>query len=161
MDLFTASGAGNLDLVLKLIDEGVNPNTGDTWTGEYWFVRTFYILISKGWTPLHAAAEAGHDAIVRLLLDHGATVSAMTDTGYLPLHLAASGGHLASVSHLVEAGSPLDEVTSAGLHGAPLHYAAGKVKPSVVYSVIKPNYRIRASVKFRLSCFQRELTKIH
>ena len=95
--------------------------------------RTFSILISTGWTPLHAAAEAGHDAIVSLLLDHGASVSAVTDTGYLPLHLAASGGHLASVSHLVEAGSPLDEVTTAGLHGAPLHYATGKVKTSKCY----------------------------
>ena len=89
------------------------------------------LSVFAGWTPLHAAAEAGHDAIVRLLLDHGASVSAVTDTCYLPLHLAASGGHLASASHLVEAGSPLDELTSAGLHGAPLHYAAGKVEPSV------------------------------
>ena len=34
MDLFTASGAGDLDLVRKLIEEGANPNLGDTWTGE-------------------------------------------------------------------------------------------------------------------------------
>ena len=28
---------------------------------------------------------------------------------------------------LVEARSPLDDITDAGLYGAPLHYAAGKV----------------------------------
>ena len=64
---------------------------------------------------------------MRLLQDQGAEVSPVTDTGYTPLHLAASGGHLVTASLLVEAGSPLDEVTSAGLYGAPLHYAAGKV----------------------------------
>ena len=35
MDLFTASGAGDLDLVRKLIEEGANPDLGDSWTGEY------------------------------------------------------------------------------------------------------------------------------
>lgn len=54
----------------------------------------------------------------------------VTDTGYNPLHLAASGGHLSSCKLLVEAGSPLDEITEAGLYGAPLHYASGKVKVS-------------------------------
>ena len=34
MDLFAAAGAGDLDLVRKLIKEGANPNLGDTWTGE-------------------------------------------------------------------------------------------------------------------------------
>ena len=51
----------------------------------------------------------------------------LTDTGYNPLHLAASGGHLEVCKLLVEAGSPLDNNTDAGLYGAPLHYAAGKV----------------------------------
>ena len=34
MDLFAAAGAGDLDLVRKLITEGAKPNLGDTWTGE-------------------------------------------------------------------------------------------------------------------------------
>ena len=63
-----------------------------------------------------------------MLLQHGANVNNVTDTGYNPLHLAASGGHLTSCELLVHAGSPLDEVTEAGLYGAPIHYAAGKVQ---------------------------------
>ena len=34
MELFTASGAGDLEAVTKLLGEGVNPDLGDTWTGK-------------------------------------------------------------------------------------------------------------------------------
>ena len=50
------------------------------------------VEVTAGWTPLHAAAEAGHHGVVRLLLEAGAEVGLVTrDTGYSSLHLAASG----------------------------------------------------------------------
>ena len=34
-----------------------------------------------GWTPLHVAAEGGHEAVVEVLLRHKADCSLVTDTG--------------------------------------------------------------------------------
>ena len=34
MELFTASGAGDIAAVTKLLGEGVSPDLGDTWTGN-------------------------------------------------------------------------------------------------------------------------------
>ena len=87
----------------------------------------FCPMFVSGWIPLHAAAEAGHAQVTDWLLSKGANVELCTDTDYNALHLAASGGHMEVCQKLVKAGSPLDQITDAGLYGAPLHYAAGKV----------------------------------
>ncbi|KAJ1484425.1 ankyrin repeat-containing domain protein, partial [Baffinella frigidus] len=44
-------------------------------------------------TPLHAAAFNGHEALVRLLLEHEASPLARDDFGMTPLHLAVDEGH--------------------------------------------------------------------
>ena len=46
-----------------------------------------------GFTPLHLAAQAGHDSLVRMLLNQGVQVDAATTTmNVIPLHLAAQQG---------------------------------------------------------------------
>ena len=59
----------------------------------------------EGWTGLHAAAQCGHVAVVRLLLEHGADPNAREagDNTY-PLHWAAAHEHQDVVRALLDAG---------------------------------------------------------
>jgi ankyrin repeat protein len=59
-----------------------------------------------GWTGLHTAAQRGHPAAVRLLLDYGADPNAREagDHTY-PLHWAAALGHLEIARILLDAGT--------------------------------------------------------
>src|SRR5580658_4076021 len=43
----------------------------------------------REWTPLHYAASNGQARMVRLLLEHGAALTATNDNGATPLHDAA------------------------------------------------------------------------
>ncbi|KAL8833668.1 MAG: hypothetical protein Q9176_007869 [Flavoplaca citrina] len=46
-----------------------------------------------GWTPLHNAAEKGHEDVALLLLEGTADVNATTSSGMTPLHWSARNGH--------------------------------------------------------------------
>ena len=62
-------------------------------------------LDRTGWTPLAYAATDGHTAIVRYLLTHGARVDAAAPNGTTPLMMAAYFGHLDTVRALLAAGA--------------------------------------------------------
>lgn len=55
-----------------------------------------------GWTALHRAAQNGHEATVRLLLNHGADVQARDIRGKTALNRAAEAGHGATLMLLQE-----------------------------------------------------------
>ena len=59
----------------------------------------------KGNTPLHYAAEAGHEAIVKQLLEAGAEADAMDGYGETPLFRAARRGFQTIVELLLEKGA--------------------------------------------------------
>ncbi|RYO84634.1 hypothetical protein DL766_005642 [Monosporascus sp. MC13-8B] len=59
-------------------------------------------------TPLFRAAEKGHVAIAKLLLENGADPETRNDSGQTPLLLAAAGGHEAVVKLLLEKGVKLE-----------------------------------------------------
>ena len=62
-------------------------------------------LDEAGWTALMYAANAGHDPIVWLLLDAGASVHLENDAQETALHLAATHGRTEAARLLLEAGA--------------------------------------------------------
>ena len=72
--------------------------------------------------PLHKAAEGGHEATVRLLLDRGADAEAKDADQLSPLHKAASGGHESTARLLLDRGADVEAMGSDRLTA--LHKAA-------------------------------------
>lgn len=80
---------------------------------------------STGYTPLHYAARAGHLECVKILLDAGADVHAVTASGRAtPLHRAAHQGHVHIMRALLAAGAKPSAVDSDGM--TPAHKAASE-----------------------------------
>jgi ankyrin repeat protein len=97
---------GNLAGVKKLIDEGANVNI----EGRY------------GETPLHDAANKGHEEIAELLIAKGANINAGL---YTPLHTAVSKGRMDIVKLLLQNGANINAQDEEGGTGtAPLHILA-------------------------------------
>jgi ankyrin repeat protein len=69
----------------------------------------------KGWTPLHYAATAGQDEVVKLLLDHSAYIDAASPNGTTPLMMAARGGNITTVKLLLDEGADLTLKNQLGL----------------------------------------------
>jgi len=91
-DIFEASSLGRSDLVEELVLQ--RPALANVWSGD-------------GFTPLHFAAFFGQDSVARVLLEHHADASAVSQNPMkvTPLHSAAAGRHMALVRALLESGA--------------------------------------------------------
>ena len=97
--LFAAARQGDASVVTLLLTAGMSPNAKDR----------------RGTTALIWAAEFGHTATAKLLLDRGADVQAQTtDTRWTALMLAASRGHADTVRLLLEHGAGVHAKTKDG-----------------------------------------------
>jgi len=67
----------------------------------------------EGFTLLAEAAALGHNRVVKVLLDRGATPDTSTDGGFTPLTLALRSGHDGTAQILVNSGAGLDASDSA------------------------------------------------
>jgi ankyrin repeat protein len=92
---------------------------------------------SYGRTPLSYAAEKGHEAVMKLLVEKGAELETKSDYyGRTPLSYAAEDGHAAVVKLLLEKGAELEtKSTSSGR--TPLSYAAEKGHEAVVKLLVE------------------------
>lgn len=82
----------------------------------------------QGWTPLHYAAASGGNEIVRLLLQRGAQVDAVSPLpsgAYTPLMMAAREGHDGTALLLIEHGANANLTNSEGLTPVQLAERAG------------------------------------
>lgn len=84
-------------------------------------------------TPLHHVSRQGSLNIVKMLLDHGASVHEWEWSGVYPLHHAAKAGHTRVVQHLLDRGAKQENNFDIG---APIHLAASKGRDDVVRVLI-------------------------
>jgi hypothetical protein len=91
LDIFQAAKNGNLGIVKKLLENGIDVNNRDKYRC----------------TPLYWAAGRGHTEVVKLLLDKGADIDAMSDGG-TALLWASYMNHSEVVRLLLESGADIN-----------------------------------------------------
>ncbi|CAK7564080.1 MAG: hypothetical protein SEPTF4163_001963 [Sporothrix epigloea] len=109
--LLWAATNGNLQLVEALLNGSLGGVVADVSAAN-----------NRGRSALHLAAEANHEAMVRLLLKFRADPNATSDGGWTPLHNAVQNGHEAVVSLLLDADANINAELSNGMTA--LHWAA-------------------------------------
>ena len=60
------------------------------------------------------AAQNGHEAVVRALIEAGADVNQATEEGETPLYIAAQDGREAVMRALIQAGADINKATEEG-----------------------------------------------
>jgi uncharacterized protein len=65
-------------------------------------------------TPLHFAVIGSNEAVVRLLIEKGASVKAQAGNGATVLHWAASGGNVSIVKLLIQSGASIKQRNAKG-----------------------------------------------
>lgn len=88
--------AGDLEASQRLIDRGAT-------------------VQHEGWSPIHYAASGPSTALVRLLLERGASVDALAPNGTTPLMLAAQHAPEATVELLLQRGADPRRRSQRGL----------------------------------------------
>jgi ankyrin repeat protein len=134
-----AAGAGRLDMMRWLMDQGADVNAGAPLRSAIYGgqVEAVAFLLGQGADPnvrvnsrnvaLHEAAGNTHVdtvAMLELLIEHGAKLEVAGWYGQTPLHVAADRGNLSAVRYLVERGANVNAMNADGdssLTGASRH----------------------------------------
>jgi ankyrin repeat protein len=98
-----------------------------------------------GSTPLHFAAQAGHEEVVSKLVELGAVLSSQNDYGYAPLHMAALGGHATVALLLIEHQADVSTKTNRGVTA--LHTAVIGGNEAVVQLLVDNGADLQSTVE--------------
>uniref|UniRef100_A0A8C4Q5B4 Euchromatic histone-lysine N-methyltransferase 1a n=1 Tax=Eptatretus burgeri TaxID=7764 RepID=A0A8C4Q5B4_EPTBU len=98
--LYTAARQGEIQKVLLLLVEGLEPNTVNENQGKK--------------TPMHAAAERGHVEVLHILIQAGGNIDPPNDDLRTPLLLAAENNQLEVTKYLVKAGASVNQKDDGG-----------------------------------------------
>ncbi len=125
-DLVPAAAGGNVKLVEKLLDMGIDVNKpGRVAIGESTFM-----------TPLQAASHSGHTPTISLLIERGARVDDADDQGRTALYLAVNKSHAKAAMYLLEHGAD----PNLGPEGSsPLTVAVSKTHTDLVKALLRHN----------------------
>jgi hypothetical protein len=138
IELHEAAERGDYARLEELLEAGAGPDDGP-----------------PSLSPLAAAASAGHEDVVRLLLEHGAQVDRRKPGSFTPLIRAAHKGHLGVVKALVAAGASLDaevkgmgnaaDYAARGRHGEVVAWLErhGSANERTLRAVFRPEPRAR------------------
>uniref|UniRef100_A0A158PNG3 ANK_REP_REGION domain-containing protein n=1 Tax=Anisakis simplex TaxID=6269 RepID=A0A158PNG3_ANISI len=120
--LHIAAYYGNTEFVLEMLKHIPANSRSEPPIYNHHVMKEF--ATEYGLTPLHLAAQSGHDSLVRMLLNQGVQVDATSTTmSIIPLHLAAQQGHIAVVGILLSR-STQQQHAKDWRGRTPLHLAA-------------------------------------
>ncbi|VDK70526.1 unnamed protein product, partial [Litomosoides sigmodontis] len=120
--LHIAAYYGKSDFVMEMLKSIPGNLRSEPPIYNHYVVKEF--ANEYGFTPLHLAAQSGHDSLVRMLLNEGVQVDVTSTTmNVIPLHLAAQQGHIAVVGMLLSR-STYQQHAKDCRGRTPLHLAA-------------------------------------
>ena len=144
LPLYWATKHGNVPAVRACLESGVEVNE---------------VLNGENRTALHVAAQCGHAALVKPLIEAGADVNKLASPNFFigkrkrtsvlcnvtPLFDAADKGHTHVVMELIKAGADVNQANSEG--ATPLYHAAQKGYEGIVVALIQAGVDVRKACK--------------
>ncbi|VDN17895.1 unnamed protein product [Gongylonema pulchrum] len=149
--LHIAAYYGNSDFVMEMLKHVPASSRSEPPIYNHYVVKEF--ATEYGFTPLHLAAQSGHDALVRMLLNQGVQVDATSTTmnGWTGMHYATKAGHLNVVKLFVKSSADAQAETKEGK--VPLCFAAAHNHIDCLRFLLKQKHDTHALMEDRKFIF--------